>query len=83
MPAERVRQMLDYARFIQTQTLEEFALVGDEDPNTVAADEAEWDAQFTASQDQMSSVAARVRAEIQAGKAKPMLFTKDGKITSG
>jgi hypothetical protein len=32
LPIERIRQIVDYARFVQTQTLDEFALLEDEDP---------------------------------------------------
>ncbi|MEZ4659513.1 MAG: hypothetical protein R2911_18290 [Caldilineaceae bacterium] len=80
LPAERIQQILDYARYIQTQTLEDFALLEDENPEDIAADEARWDAQFAASQSELTTMAARVRAEIAAGKARPMGFTKDGKI---
>ena len=83
LPVERIRQVVDYARFVQTQTLDEFVLQEGEDPATVATDEAAWDAQFATSQEQMTKMAARVRAEIRAGQAKAMVFAKDGRILPG
>ncbi|MBK6431901.1 MAG: hypothetical protein WAW03_04005 [Anaerolineae bacterium] len=80
LPAERIRQIVDYARFVQTQTLDEFALLEEADPASVAADEAVWEAQFAATQVQLTKMAKRVRGQIRAGQAKPMVFTKDGRI---
>jgi hypothetical protein len=83
LPVERVLQILDFARYVQTQTLEDFALGDDETAEEVAADEARWDAQFVASQDGLKKMADRIRAEIQAGQARAMVFTKDGRIVPG
>ncbi|MBX3054640.1 MAG: hypothetical protein KF753_24430 [Caldilineaceae bacterium] len=83
LPAESVLQVLQFARFLQTQALDEFALDEDESPEEIAADEVVWDAQFAASQDGLAKMAEKVRAEISAGKSKPMIFTADGRIKSG
>lgn len=83
LPSAQVEQILQFARYIQTQTLDEFAFAGDETPEDIAADEARWDAQFAATQDGLRRLADEIRAEIRAGKSSPMVFTKDGKITSG
>lgn len=83
LPAEGVLQVLQFARFLQVQTLNEFALDEEESPEEIAADEALWDAQFTASQDGLAKMAEKVRAEINAGKSTPMVFTADGRIKSG
>ena len=83
LPAERLRQVVQFARFLQVQSLDEFALVDEETPEEIAADEALWDAQFAATQDGLEKMAEKVRAEIRAGKSKPMVFTADGRIESG
>ena len=83
LPAEGVLQVLQFARFLQIQTLDEFALDDEETPDEIAADESLWDAQFAATQDGMAKMAEKVRAEIRAGKSTPMVFTADGRIKSG
>jgi hypothetical protein len=83
LPVEQVQQILEFARFIQTQTLEDFALVDEETIEEIAADEALWDAQFAETQDELHRMADVVRAQIKAGQVKPMVFTKDGKIAPG
>lgn len=83
LPLEQVIQILTYARYVQTQTLDDFALVDEETSEAVAADEARWDAQLAATQAGLQQMAANVRAEIQAGKTKPMVFTRDGRIAAG
>jgi len=46
----------------------------------ILADEARWDKQFAATQDGLKQMAAEVRAEIQAGRTLPMIFTSAGTI---
>ncbi|MFO7540899.1 MAG: hypothetical protein R6X32_22895 [Chloroflexota bacterium] len=83
LPVEQVKQVLDFARYIQIQTLDDFDFAEGATSEDVAADEARWDAQFAATQDGLKKMAASVRAEIQAGRSQPMHFTKDGKIAPG
>jgi hypothetical protein len=73
-------QILEFARYVQTQTLDDFALVEEETPEEITADEAHWDAQFAATLDGLKHMASNAHAEIAAGKSKPMVFTKEGKI---
>jgi len=81
LPIERVVQILDYARYIQTQTSEDFGLLDDDETEQeILADEARWDAQFAATQEGLNKMADKVRAEIQAGRSRPMSFKKDGRI---
>jgi len=80
LPAEGVLQVLQFARFLQIQTLDEFALDEKESPEEIAADERLWDAQFAATQDGLTKMAEKVRAEIRAGKPTQMIFTADGRI---
>jgi hypothetical protein len=83
LPSERVAQILDYARYIQSQTTEDFASDDTETEEDILADEARWDAQFAESQDALAKMADEVRAEIRAGRTQPMTFTKDGRISPG
>ena len=83
LPVDRVAQILDYARYIQSRTAEESALLDDETEEEILADEAYWDAQFAATQDGLEKAADRVRADISAGNTKRMVFTKRGKLMPG
>jgi len=84
LPIERVMQILDFARYIQSQTIEDFGLLDeDETEEEVLADEAQWDAQFAATQDDLKKMADEVRADIRAGRTTPMIFTEDGRIAPG
>ncbi len=79
LPIERVLQILDYARYVQSQVIEDFNLLEiDETEAEILADEARWDAQFVATQDGLKKMADKVRAEISAGRTMPMVFTKEG-----
>jgi hypothetical protein len=81
LPVERIVQILDYARYIQSQTVEDFGFLDDDETEEeILADEALWDAQFAATQDDLKKMADKVRAEIRAGRTMPMVFTKDGKL---
>ena len=83
LPVERVTQILDYARYIQSRTTEELGLLDDETEEEILADEARWDAQFAATQDSLKRTADRVRADICAGRTERMVFTKGGKLMPG
>jgi len=84
LPVERVMQILDFARYIQSQTIEDFGVLDeDEIEEEVLADEAEWNAQFAATQDGLNKMADKVRADIRAGHTMPMVFTEDGGIAPG
>jgi len=68
MPIPRMMQLYEFALFLKThpmpteQTYEE-----------IAADEALWDAQFSASDDgKLAALVARIDAEINEGKTLPM-----------
>jgi hypothetical protein len=81
LPVERIVQILDYARYIQSQTIEDFGFLDDDETEEeILADEARWNAQFAATQDDLKKMADKVRAEIRAGRTMPMVFTKDGKL---
>jgi len=66
LPVERVAQILDYARYIQSQTIEDFGFLDDDETEEeILADEAHWDAQFAATQDGLEKMADKVRADIR------------------
>ena len=84
LPVECILQVLDYARYIQSRIDEDIAFLDDDaTEEEILADEARWDAQFTATQDGLKKMADKVRAEIRAGRTRPMVFTKDGRIAPG
>lgn len=83
LPIERVVEILDYARYIQAQVSEDFALDEGETAAEILTDETRWDAQFAGSQYELAKMADQVRAEIRAGQTQPMVFTKDGRIAPG
>ena len=78
LPAERVIQILDYARYIQSQT--DKLITKDETEEEIIADEEHWNSQFAATQDGLKKMADKVRADIHAGRSMPMVFTKEGRI---
>jgi len=81
LPMERIVQILDFARYVQSQTLEDFGFSDDDAPEEeIQADEMRWDAQFLATQEGLKKMADRVLADIRAGHTMPMVFTKDGEI---
>ena len=81
---ERVMQIPDFARYIQSQAVEDLSMLDeDETEEQALADEAEWDAQFAATQDGLRKMADKVRADIRAGRTMPMVFTEDGGIAPG
>ncbi len=80
LPTERMVQLLDYARYIKAQALNESTILYGETEADILADEARWDEQFAATEDSMGSMADRVRASIRAGQSAPMVFTAKGTI---
>lgn len=78
LPVERIAQVVDFARYVESQAREDFISLDDELEDDILADEARWDAQFAASQDGLKCMADRVRQEIRAGQTKGMKFTKNG-----
>jgi len=81
LPAERVIQILDYARYIQSQT--DKLITKDETEEEIIADEEHWNSQFAATQNGLKKMADKVRSDIRAGRSMPMVFTKEEKILIG
>lgn len=74
LPIERIAQIVDFARYIQSQAREDFLDFEDGGKEDILADEAQWEAQFAASQDDLARMAERVRGEIQAGRIQAIKF---------
>lgn len=82
---DKVLQLLNFARSVQAPTLADLSASPEQESHEeteaeILADEARWEAQFAATQDQLKQMAAAVRAEIQAGRTLPMIFTPAGTI---
>ena len=68
MPLARTVQLYEFALFLQSHPLPAEATFDE-----IAADEALWDAQFVATDDdKLSALVASVEAEINKGKTLPM-----------
>jgi hypothetical protein len=83
LPVERIAQIVDFARYIQSQTSEDFLSFNDECEEDVLADEAQWEAQFEATQDGLTRMAARIREEIRAGRTQSIKLKKSGGMIPG
>ena len=81
LPSERVEQLVDFARFLQAQSLSD-QLMQEENSAAVAADNARWDALLATnqSQDLLEKLADEALAEYRAGKAQPMRFDDAGRM---
>ncbi len=76
LPVERIVQGLDYARYIKSQTTEDFGFLDDDETaEEILADEARWDEQFAATQDGLAKMADKVRADIRAERTMATPFT--------
>lgn len=76
LPLERVTQVIDFARFIETQIEE------DETEQEIAASEAKWDELFARpeAQAKMREMAAEALAQADAGMAFDMEFDEKGNL---
>jgi elongation factor P--beta-lysine ligase len=83
LPPERVSQLIDFARFLELQiakTYDDNLLEQDETGEEIVAENEQWDTLLAADESQrlLEQMADEVLAEIQAGRAKPMIFTEAG-----
>jgi hypothetical protein len=75
IPLARRIQLYEFALFLETHPLPI-----EETLEAVAADEAQWDAQFAAtSEESIASLIAAVEADVNAGRTDPM-FDKNGEF---
>jgi hypothetical protein len=84
LPANRVEQLVDFARFLEAQILSE-KLIQEEDDADIETDNARWDALLVTDEAQalLEKLADEARAEHQAGTTKPMAFSDEGRIVPG
>jgi len=84
LPPERVSEVIDFAQFLEFQTIRTFEGLPDEGASEkeISAENAQWDALLATDESQhlLEKMADEALAEIQAGHARPLVFTKDGEI---
>ena len=83
LPSNRVEQLVDFARFLEAQILNE-DLIKEEAPLVVAADNEQWEAFMATDEAQtlLNKMANEALSEHQAGKTKTMGFNH-GRIVPG
>lgn len=84
LPPNRIEQLVDFARFLETQSLNE-ELIQEEGLAEIEADNARWDALLATDEAQtlLEKLAQEALAEHRAGKTKPMAFNDKGQIVPG
>jgi hypothetical protein len=88
LPPECVVEVIDFAQFLEFKTSEDYDddLLGDAaNQARIAEENARWDALLETEESQrlLEKMADEALAEIQAGLARPMIFTADGEIVPG
>ena len=84
LPSNRVEQLVDFARFLETQVPAENVLP-EEYPDEINTDNARWDALLATdeAQDLLEKLASEALAEHREGKTRPMAFAADGRVFPG
>jgi hypothetical protein len=84
LPQRRIEQLVDFAHFLEAQSLVE-TLTLQEDPAEIEADNAQWDTLLATDEAQMllDKLADEAFTEHKAGKTRPMAFTHEGRIAPG
>jgi hypothetical protein len=84
LPAERVSQIIDFARFIQSQTIADdgYDLIEDETEEEIRASEERWDRLLGRPEAQrvMLEMAEEALTEEEAGLTVEMAFDDDGNL---
>jgi hypothetical protein len=85
LPPERVAQVIDFARFLETQTRTADPDVSEESEDEIAASNVRWDALLASddAQSLLEQMADEALAAINAGHATPIRFTDDDEIAPG
>ena len=85
LPPERVIEVVDFAQFLEFQTTKDGVLDEDVSEEQISAENARWDALLALDESQrlLEKMADEALAEIQARRARPMVFTEDGEIAPG
>jgi len=81
LPPERITQLIDFARFLEAQTLIE-ELAAAESTAEIEADIAKWDALLASeeAQELLDKLADEALQEHKAGQTRPIRFTDEGRI---
>lgn len=84
LPADRAEQLVDFARFLETQLLRG-ELFGTEVEAEAEDDNARWDALLDGDDAQalLNQLADEALTEHRAGRTKPMAFDRNGRIIPG
>ena len=84
LPPQRAEQLLDFARFLESQRLAD-DLFSDESVAGIEAEDARWDALLATAESQslLDQLAQEALAEHRAGKTWPMTFDDEGRIVPG
>lgn len=84
LPPNRAEQLVDFARFLEAQLLSE-ALLQEEDPAEVEAENARWDELLASEESQawLEKMAEKARADHRAGKSRPIAFDDEGRLVPG
>jgi len=81
LPPERIAQLIDFARFLEAQTLVE-ELAAAESPAEIEAEIAKWNALLASeeAQDLLDKLAGEALEEHKVGQTRTMRFTCEGRI---
>ncbi len=84
LPPNRAEQLVDFARFLEAQRLDE-AFSADETLAEIEADNAQWDTLLATDKSQtlLEMLAKEAQAEYRTGQTKPMAFDESGRIIPG
>jgi hypothetical protein len=81
LPPNRVEQLVDFARFLEAQILNE-KLMQEEDSEQIEIDNAQWDALLATEKGQilLEKLAGEALDEHRSGKTKSIAFDDEGQI---
>ena len=83
LPVERVVQILDYAHYIQSRTVEDFGFLDDDETEEeIRASEEKWDRLFAKPEAQrvMREMAHEALEDYRAGRTTDITITEDGRL---
>lgn len=82
LPPDRKQQVVDFARFMESEAQKVGELLREESEEQIAAENTAWDALLETDEAQalLDKLADEALAEIKAGSARSVIFTEDGEI---
>ena len=88
LPPERVSQVIDFAQFLEVQmarTHDDDLLDQEEGEEEITVEDARWDELLATDESQrvLEKMADEAVADIQAGRARQMVFMENGEIAPG